>query len=345
MAHKITFFNHKGGVSKTTSVFHLGWMLARLGKKVLLVDADSQCNLTKIVIGDSYEDYYQQHPNSNIKSALSVAFESRPQLIEPVECYQASQNENVFLLPGSFDITEYEVQLGVSFQMANSFGVMKHLPGAFNYLIEKTAERYGAEYILIDLNPSLGAINQDALISSDYFIIPCSPDYFSKMALESLAQKLPSWERWAKNARDFFSESTYPIPYNTPKFLGYTINDYTKRSGLPTKSFQTIIDEIAATVQSTLIPNLANSAMLLPTEAYEDSYLMAQIPNFQSLQAKYQQYNVPVFELTKEQIESTGIVLQTQIDMQDNFKDIFNQLAEKVIQKIEYAESLTTVQA
>ena len=57
MAHKIAVFNHKGGVSKTTTVFHLGWMLTNLGKRVLLVDADSQYNLTKIIVGD-YEDFY-----------------------------------------------------------------------------------------------------------------------------------------------------------------------------------------------------------------------------------------------------------------------------------------------
>ncbi|MFN4146229.1 MAG: ParA family protein [Runella sp.] len=345
MVHKITFFNHKGGVGKTTSVFHIGWMLGRLGKRVLLVDADSQCNLTKISIGENYEQYYIDHPNSNLKSALSVAFESQPKLIEAVECYQIPENENVFLLPGSFDITEYEVQLGVSFQMANSFGVMKHLPGAFNYLIEKTAHQYNVEYILIDLNPSLGALNQDVLISSDYFIIPCSPDYFSKMAIESLAQKLPSWERWAKNAREFFSESTYPIPFNTPKFLGYTINDYTIKSGGPTKSFQSIIEDIAITVNNVLVPNLEKTGMLLSSESYQGEYLLSQIPNFQSFQAKYQQYSIPIFELTAEQIGSTGLVLENQQSMQKRFYEIFQSLTEKIIRQIEHATSPNAVQA
>ena len=51
MAIKIVLFNHKGGVSKTTTTFHLGWMLASKGHRVILVDADPQCNLSGLILG------------------------------------------------------------------------------------------------------------------------------------------------------------------------------------------------------------------------------------------------------------------------------------------------------
>lgn len=51
MAKTLCLFNHKGGVSKTTTTFNLGWVLADMGKKVLIVDLDSQCNLTGLVMG------------------------------------------------------------------------------------------------------------------------------------------------------------------------------------------------------------------------------------------------------------------------------------------------------
>jgi cellulose biosynthesis protein BcsQ len=51
LATVISLFNHKGGVSKTTTAFNLGWMLGRLGKNVLMVDCDPQCNLTGMVLG------------------------------------------------------------------------------------------------------------------------------------------------------------------------------------------------------------------------------------------------------------------------------------------------------
>ena len=73
----ISFFNHKGGVSKTTTVYHVGWMLSELGKRVLMVDTDSQCNLTLTCIGDDrYEDFVTKNPTNNIKYSLDTAFYS-----------------------------------------------------------------------------------------------------------------------------------------------------------------------------------------------------------------------------------------------------------------------------
>lgn len=100
-------------------------------------------------------------------------------------------------------------------------------------MIRKTAEEKGVDIVLIDLNPSLSAINQALIISSDFFILPTSPDYFSEMAIRSIARVLPNWERWAKQARALFEDVTYPLPMNTPKFLGYTVNDFTNHKGKP----------------------------------------------------------------------------------------------------------------
>ncbi|MFA5920308.1 MAG: ParA family protein [Methylococcaceae bacterium] len=336
----ISFFNHKGGVSKTTSVYHLGWMLTKKGKKVLLVDTDSQCNLTLTVIGqDNYEEFVTTQPQNNIKSGLSAAFEAKPELIKPVKCVQVKNNKNLFLLPGSFEITEYEVQLGVSFQLTHSFTTMKNLPGAFYYLIRRTAEEMGVDIVLIDLNPSLSAINQDLIISSDYFILPTSPDYFSEMAIKSIARILPNWEKWAKQARALSQDATYPLPTNTPKFLGYTVNDFTIYDQEPTKAFQDIIKKIDQTVKNILIPSLDKVGMLLNAESYNDNYRLAEVSNFQSLQAHYQKHGLPVFELTGEMLGLKGAALTSQQERQDNFKSVFSGFSDRVIELMDYAEN------
>jgi len=326
----ITLFNHKGGVCKTTTTYHLGWKLSQKGKRVLLVDADSQCNLTLSVIGeDNYEKWVTDNPLNNLKSCLSYAWESKPELIPAADCVKVKNNDNLFLLPGNFDITEFEVQLGISFQLG--FSTMKNLPGSFYYLLQKTAEKLNIDYVLVDLNPSLSAINQDFIISSDYFIIPASPDYFSQMAIKSIARILPNWEKWAKQARIYFKDSTYPLPESTPKFLGYTINDFNIRNGAPTTAFQGIIDRIDLTITNELIPSLKTENMLLADEKYNDNYCLAKISTFNTLQAKYQTYGVPVFALSDEQLEYTGNVLKQQQEQRDNFDTIFSDFADIIL--------------
>ena len=327
----ISFFNHKGGVSKTTTVYHVAWMLNQMGKKVLMVDTDSQCNLTLTCIGESqYEDFVTNQPTNNIKYCLDTAFYSKPQLIEAPNCVKVKNRDGLYLLPGSFEITEFEVQLGISFQLSNSFSTMNSLPGSFYYLFTKCAEKFDIDYILVDLNPSLSAINQALISSSDYFVLPTSPDFFSQMAVKSMSRVLPNWEKWAEQARKVYSNSTYPLPVIKPKFLGYTVNDFNIRNSRPTAAFQHIIEILDETITNVLYPALKAVGMTIDGDT-RTSLCMAQISNFQHFQAKYQEYGIPVYALTEDQIGTVGNVLSEHKHKQVIFSNIYSNFAQQII--------------
>lgn len=343
MAKVIAMFNHKGGVSKTTTVYNIGWMLTDLGKKVLLIDTDSQCNLSSIVIGENdLEQFYKDNPEQNIKSYLSAAFEAKPSLIEPADCVQVKDNEKLFLLPGSFELSEYEVALGVSFTVSAALGTLKNLPGSFNYLIQKTAEKYDVDYVLIDMNPSLSSINQVLLESSDYFIVPAMPDYFSNMAINSLANIVPKWEKWAISAREAFKDATYPFPIHTPKFLGTIVQRYNIRNGIATGANALLIENINSTVKCKFIPVLSSQNMLIDTE-YPKDYCLGLIPDFNTLNALYQKNGIPVFALSDAQLEHKGTVLKQYQGTRLAFKKLFKKIATDIIKLVEYDESLRPV--
>ena len=226
------------------------------------VHADSQCNLTMYALGpDKFERYYIDNPNENIYSALIPAFKSQPRLIQAVNCPQIT--ENLYLLPGHLDFTENEVQLGIAMQLSSAFGSMENLPGAINYLIEETARKYNIDYVIFDMNPSLSAINQDIFVCSDYFVIPSSPDLFSLMSIDSLCRVLSAWEAWAQKARPLFKDATYPLPLSTPKFLGYTINDFNLSHGRPQYTFREFMEQISDKIVNQLYPNLQGMQMTL----------------------------------------------------------------------------------
>ena len=141
MAQQIALFNHKGGVSKTTTAFNLGWMLAHKGKKVILVDCDPQCNLTGMVLGlEEAEDFaaiYEAEGVRNIRDGLSPAFESRPVLMKPVQCAPVKGQPNMYLLPGHIGLAEYEVTLGIAQELSGSLVTLQNLPGSLHRLFHK----------------------------------------------------------------------------------------------------------------------------------------------------------------------------------------------------------------
>lgn len=367
MAKQIALFNHKGGVGKTTTTFNLGWMLADKGKKVIIVDCDPQCNLTGMVLGfknaESFESMYASEGVTNIRDGLAPAFESRPKHIEPVDCQLIDGQPNMYLLPGHIGLAEYEVTLGIAQALSGSLVTLQNLPGSLHYLFDRTAEKYDADFILVDMSPSLGPINQNLLTTSDYFIVPMFPDYFSAMATQSLASILPKWLAWAKHAKtlELLKNAIYPFPDKHPKFIGTIIQNYNIRKGNPTAAFRQWIEEIKIGVETRLIPALHDNDMLLPNELYKKaqeigsnpdkfdllvkdisygsvvSQPLLQVSDFNSLIARSQKYKAPVFNLTDAQLKAVGVALENTKKSMKKFRDLFSDGADRIITLTENA--------
>lgn len=343
MTRRIALFNHKGGVSKTTTTLNLGWMLASKGKSVILVDADPQCNLTGVVLGyrgiTELEQFYTKDSERNLRAGLAPAFESKPKPIEAVECVPVEQRAGLFLLPGHIRLAEYEVTLGIAQELSGTIQTLQNLPGSISVLLEKTAAKFQADYVLVDLNPSLSSINQNLLMTSDFFLVPTSPDYFSVMAIDSLTTVLPKWHELAKRAASLpiLREASYPFPPVRLKFLGTIVQNYRPRGGSPTVGFQKWIDQIHEAVASQFVPALQGKGMVLPDASYLhqgmhlSSYCLATIPDFNTMAPKWQDFRTPVFALTKEQLQQTGVVLENSLKKRDEFHQLFSQLADTII--------------
>jgi len=339
--HKIiALFNHKGGVSKTTTTFNLGWMLAEKGSRVVLVDTDPQCNLSGLILGETMDEFYTKNPTRNIHAALAPAFLSLPREIAVVECIEVAERPGLFLLPGHVNLSEYEVTLGIAQELAGSIQTLKNLPGAFTYLITKIAEAYNADFVLVDMSPSLGSLNQNVLASSDGFLVPASPDYFSLMAIESLSAVIPRWAEWARRAHasETLRTAAYPFRELQLKFFGTIVQKFRPRLGGATVGFQAWIDRINAAVREKLFPQLQRYHLTLPEELYRDagnspaeSFCLAQIPDFNTLAATSQSHKMPVFALTDLMFGHVGTVLEQDRIKRDQFHDLFSLLAERVV--------------
>ncbi len=346
---QIALFNHKGGVSKTTTCFNLGWMLANKGKRVLLVDCDPQCNLTGMVLGfsgaEEFQAIYEEPGVNNIRDGLAPAFESRPNPIEPVNCKEISGQSNMYLLPGHIGLAEYEVTLGIAQELSGSLVTLQNLPGSLSHLFAITGDKYNVDYIIVDMSPSLGAINQNLLMTSDFFIVPMAPDYFSVMATDSLASVLPKWSRWAGQAKEnpVLQNATYSFPDKQPRFLGTVVQKYRLRSGdTPSAAFQNWIDEIETGVRERLIPKLRECEMLLDDSIYEAAgcplgTTLLQMSDFNGLIALSQKHKMPIFGLSDEQLGQTGVVLDRTKASMATFNILYSDAADLIIKLIEDA--------
>ncbi len=183
--------------------------------RVLIVDADPQCNLTGLVLRDDFEAYYTDEVTrtQNIKDGVAPAFDGKPVPIAAASCVRVERSPKLFLLPGHANLSEYDAALTFAQTANNAIVTLQNLPGAFSQLLKLTEERYEIEYTIIDLNPGLSAIKSKFLSHLERcYRGPTSPDPFSLMALSTLKTVLPRSVTWKRDAAVFFADSAYPRP-------------------------------------------------------------------------------------------------------------------------------------
>lgn len=334
MAKRLVLFNHKGGVSKTTTVYNVGWMLAEMGHRVLLVDADPQCNLSSLILGDDFDSYYLDDATRlhNIKDGVAPAFQGKPTPIQTVPCRSPARQPRVHLLAGHATLSEYDASLTFA-QTSNALATLQNLPGAFHELIRQVEESYQIDYTLIDLNPGLSAINQNLFLNADFILIPTNPDPFSIMALQTLESIFPRWATWKVGNEAVFQDSAYPLRPGLPKFVGTVIQRFNVRRGRAAAPYRDNIAEIKAVTQSRLYSALRNAGLTLPDNDYPDSlrnngFCLEEIPDFGALLPRSHEAGVPVFALREDELGATGVVLANTIAKRNEIHEQLSTVAQ-----------------
>lgn len=347
----ICLFNHKGGVSKTTTSFNLGWSLAELGHKVLVVDFDPQCNLTGLTLGyseiadDQMKQFYSDRGNLTLKPIVDHLIDGGTpdhfDLKNNGELYK-TKNPNLYLLPGHIDISDMDSQINVALRISRGVPATRHIPEGLPKILKKIGEMQGFDYIIYDLSPNVGGLNEVILMSSDYFIIPASPDFYCYQAIGSLSKTIPKWHSEIKRFKEEnnLTDSTSVIK-NAPKFIGLIQQRYRPRSGSPAKSFDSWINMTRDEVNKELIPKLKSIGCSVGEDEFKEAvsndmtpFDLAHIPDFNSLIAISQKLSKPVYSLTDVEIKDNGGVfghaLNTMTESRDNFKLTFESLAKSV---------------
>lgn len=267
--------------------------------------------------------------------ALSPVFSGALSPLNCVDCYRFEENNNLFLLPGHIDFAEYDATYSIAENLTGTLAVFKNVPGAFRNLLKITAEKYDFDYILVDMSPNISAANANILMESDFFILPCAPDYFCYMAIESLTKVFPRWDGVYNKLKEHevFKNADYKMNEGKPRFIGTIQQRYRPRNGSPSKAFSEWISEINSLVECKLAPVLQKCNMIVnynPSN-YDESYNLINIADFNSLIAQSQSNNTPVFLLTQEQVQKNGKVWENMEMNIEEFNNTFDCLAERVV--------------
>ena len=352
MTTRILLFNHKGGVGKTTSAYNIGWKLSQKNHRVLLVDGDSQVNLTARSLGVYFEDYYTETSTAskNIYDAVRTVFEGRPNPIEGFDCPTAENNEKLFVLPGHPDLSALEGQISLAQETRGTLSVTKNLPGALHRIISLVEQRHSIDYSIIDINPGLGALNQNFFMISNAFIVPTNPDPFSLMSLKTLGLEISKWVSWKEKFGEAFLDATYPLPDGWARFAGALHSRFNRHKSKAAGRYNERLTEIDDRIENEFVPRLKASDCLFPQEAYRAAakvplpdpardpdgprlYALARVPDFAQAAHIASQVGKPVFCINEDDLKEVDIRGNVKASLQGNIA-MFDLIFEGVCQKI-----------
>jgi cellulose biosynthesis protein BcsQ len=327
----IAFYNHKGGVGKTTLLFNLGLALTKRDRKVLFVDGDAQANLTSISLSESQvEDVYDRKATIYDGLAPLVEGSGDISLIVPTQI-----RDNAWVLPG-------HIQLSVFEEIAPEgwTGALAGNPRGFRVstaiyrLMTLVAEHIQADYVFLDLGPNVGALNRAALLASDGFVIPMAPDLFSMTALPSVGQSVSRWaEEWEiaqGSAKRRGLDLGFNMPHGKPVPLGYISQQFAVYRKRPAEAYRRWISKIPREYQKGVLEPLEAIGIPIPSARGK----IGEVRNLSSLIPMAQSNRSAVFELTG--TEARG----AQFTRAQDTLELFDNLVQEVIRRLEEVENV-----
>jgi cellulose biosynthesis protein BcsQ len=292
-----SFFNNKGGVGKTTLLYHVAAVMAEDGHNVLMVDADSQCNLTAYSLSEKQiEKAWEDNGNSIWRAIEPVA-----RTIGDIRNRAPTVvDENLSIVPGDLLLSVFEDLLGETWNSAKGGSeAALRAQSALYRAVVAAAEKAGAEVVLVDLGPNLGALNRAMLSGSDYFVVPIAPDLFSIRGTENLGSKLVKWRKeWDQANAAWAGGVDLQLPHGKPRFAGFVTQQHNLRNtnaGM-THGWKLFGSKVESAVQTNIVEPLTPLEQVVHYES--PGFELSKIPNLHSLVPYSLAARKPIFRCT-----------------------------------------------
>lgn len=296
----VTFFNNKGGVGKTSLVYHLSWIYAEQGLRVLAVDLDPQANLTSMFLDeDTLETLWPdgEHPDTilgSLRPIIRGIGDLSPPHLQPVHANGLLFDSGISLLVGDLGLSAFEDKLSANWPLCNdreesAFRIIS----AFHRMIQSAAAEARSDVVLVDVGPNLGAINRAVLIAADHVVIPLAPDLFSMQGLRNLGPTLGRWrqewtERLPKNPAQDLS-----LPSGKMAPAGYVFMQHFAKDRRPVQAFDRWMQRIPREYRVSVLGEDGDT----PVQVNADPHCLAKLKHYRSLMPMAMEARTPMFLL------------------------------------------------
>ena len=313
------------------------------GKKVLVVDLDPQSNSTQAILPEETWLEFYDPDNHNVRKTIYDYFRDMEEgdanfnnIDIPVS--EGQNNFKISLIPGhpKLSIIDDTMSKSWSETLSGDKGAIRKL----NWLNQLKKENTIFDYILIDVGPSLGALNRSALLNSDYFLTPMASDIFSLLGISNIGDWIERWMNLYEAAiktfvnkfgeeesRKFFDKYSINTDISkTTRYIGYSIQQYSKRKfkngERPTQAYEKVINSFHAEIEKAL-------GKFVKEGIESEELKLGDVPYVYSIIPLSQTANTPIFELSY----ATG-VRGNQTSSVENYKKYLNTLAENFIKNV-----------
>lgn len=297
---KVALFNHKGGVGKTTLTVNIADALVDRGKKVLLVDADPQCNLTSFyleetILEDMLGESGENGKGETLWSAVKPVVDGRGGVASIPEI---DLGDGLFLLPGDVLLSDYEEVLPEAWTECFARRTRGYdITTALAQVANKAAQNVKADICFYDVGPNVGALNRAILLDCDYFVTPVAADLFSLRALSTVGRAMAKWIKdWGTVVALASATDKKRIFAGQPAYLGYITSAFKVNSGRNASNPHADWEKkIAPRVRDRIIKDIAAiNPKLVP---HGGGNKVGGVKHFHSLAPEAQKYGVAIGKL------------------------------------------------
>lgn len=343
MGKSICFFNNKGGVGKTTLTCNIAAYLAiKFNKKVLIIDADPQCNSSQYILPmDLYSEILEGSAYNTLLDVINPIEEGNSEIDYNIKIVSQEKNRfGVDIIPGHPRVSLFEDKLSNSWiTLNNDIGSLR-ITNWSNNLNERLKSKY--DFIIYDVGPSLGALNRTILLGCDYFITPMGCDTFSIMGIKNISEWLRSWaDLYHVNYKNLYSAKGNLVDKYEAEvienldskcnYIGYTVQQYIatrKTNGVkrPTKAYENIIKQIPQCINE-------NLGYFMNDDVTLDEANLGDVPHLYSLVPLAQKSNSPIFAL-----ENKDGLVGSQYSQLEDYINMLNKITNRILFNISGGE-------